>query len=403
MRLSTGMCLSGASVLPIALLPIALLLACEKQQVPPPPPLAVKAAKVLTRDVPIYVEAIGEARGNTEIEIRARVEGFLESVDFSEGTFVRKGQLLFTIDKRPFQAALAQARAKLAQAEADLARARQDVARYEPLVAKNAVSRQDYETAMALERAQQAAVEAARATVESAELDMGYTQVLAPDAGLAGKTEVYPGTLVGRGESTLLTRISKIDPIHVRFTVPERDYLYYARKNEERKSEGSPDLPLELELADGSLHPHPGSLVFVDRNVDSQTGTILLESSFSNPRGFVRPGQYARVRAAVDLKRGAVLVPQRAVQELQGTYNVAVVDGDDTVELRMVQPGERIGSLWVINAGLAAGERVVVEGMQKVRTGIKVQAEMVSAEEGGAAAPAPAAAADAGAVPAAGS
>jgi membrane fusion protein (multidrug efflux system) len=358
---------------------------CKEEAPPPPPPPDVKVAEVLTRDVPVYVEAIGQTRGNTEIEIRARVEGFLETVNFTEGTFVSRGQLLYTIDPRPFEASLSQAKANLAQAEAELARAHQDVVRFEPLVAKNAISRQEYETAVAVERAQVSAVEAAKARVESAELDLGYTRVLAPDNGLVGKTEVYPGTLVGRGQSTLLTHISKIDPIHVRFTIAERDYLYYARRREERTRIENAETPFQLVLADGTTHDQPGRLVFVDRNVDPQTGTILLEASFPNPQRIVRPGQYARVRAAVDLKKGAVLVSQRSVQELQGIYNVAVVKADDTVEIRMVTPGERVGTLWVVDSGLNSGDRVVVEGLQKVRPGAKVTPETVtieSSEEG---------------------
>jgi membrane fusion protein (multidrug efflux system) len=353
---------------------------CKEEAPPPPPPPAVKVAEVLTRDVPVYVEAIGQTRGNTEIEIRARVEGFLETVNFTEGTFVSRGQLLYTIDPRPFEASVSQAKANLAEAEANLARAHQDVVRYEPLVAKNAISRQEYETAVAVERAQVSAVEAAKARVESAELDLGYTKVLAPDNGLVGRTEVYPGTLVGRGQSTLLTHISKIDPIHVRFTIAERDYLFYARRREERTRTQNAETPFQLVLADGTTHGQPGKLVFVDRNVDPQTGTILLEASFPNPERIVRPGQYARVRAAVDLKAGAILVPQRAVQELQGIYNVAVVKPDDTVDIRMVTPGERVGTLWVIDSGLTTGERVVVEGLQKVRAGVKVTPETVSVE-----------------------
>jgi membrane fusion protein, multidrug efflux system len=355
---------------------------CKQEAPPPPPPPDVKVAEVLTRDVPVYVEAIGQTRGNTEIEIRARVEGFLESVNFEEGSFIKKGQLLYTIDPKPFEAALAQSNANLAQAEAELARAHQDVARYEPLVQKNAISRQEYETAVAIERAQQSAVEAAKATVNSSEIDLSYTKVLAPDNGLVGKTEVYPGTLVGRGQSTLLTRISKVDPIHVRFTIAERDYLEYARRSAERKTAERAEIPFQLLLADGSVHPYPGKLVFVDRNVDPQTGTILLEASFPNPERIVRPGQYARVRAAVDLKKDAVLVSQRSIQELQGIFNVAVVKPDDTVDIRMVTPGERTGNLWVIDAGLKSGERVIVEGLQKVRPGVKVTPEAVKIEEG---------------------
>lgn len=355
---------------------------CGKKEAPAPPPPEVKVATVLQQDVPVYVEAIGQTRGSTEIEVRARVEGFVESVDFKEGNPVRKGQLLYTIDPRPFEAALAQARGTLAEAEAQLARARQDVVRYEPLVAKNAISRQEYETAVAVQRAAEAAVVAAKAAAERAEIDLGYTKVTAPADGLVGKTEVYAGTLVGRGQSTLLTQISQIGTIHVRFTVPERDYLYYARRREEGRGSAArgESLPFELVLADGSVHPKPGRLVFVDRNVDPTTGTILLEAAFPNPGGIVRPGQYARVRAAIDLKRGAILVPQRAVSELQGVYNVAVVGGDDTVEMRMVKPAERIGTLWVIDSGLKAGERIVVEGLQKVRPGVKVKPEVVTIE-----------------------
>jgi membrane fusion protein (multidrug efflux system) len=364
---------------------VTALLGCAKKEAPPPQPPAVKVATVLQKDVPIYVEAIGQTRGSTEIEVRARVEGFLESVDFKEGNPVRKGQLLYTIDPRPFQSALAQSKGQLAQAEAQLARAHQDVVRYEPLVAKNAISRQEYETAVVVERAAVASVAAAKAAADGAQLDLGYTRVLAPENGLVGKTEVYPGTLVGRGQSTLLTHISQIGTIHVRFTIPERDYLNFARRREARGKTGETAAPppFELVLADGTVHPYQGQMVFVDRNVDPQTGTILMEAAFPNPAGIVRPGQYARVRAAIEVKQGAILVPQRAVQEMQGNYNVAVVNADDTVELRMVKPGERIGTLWVVDSGLKAGERVVVEGLQKVRSGVKVKAEMVTIEEGG--------------------
>jgi membrane fusion protein (multidrug efflux system) len=365
---------------------LATVAGCTKEA-PPPAPAAVKAATVLQKDVPIYVEAIGQTRGSTEIEVRARVEGFIQTVDFQEGNPVRKGQLLYRIDPSPFEAALAQAKGRLAEAEANLARARQDVVRYEPLVAKNAISREEYETAVAVERAADAAVVAAGAAAERAQIELGYTRVVAPEDGLAGRTEVYPGTLVGRGQSTLLTQISQIDTIHVRFTLPERDYLYYARRRQgQTGAEAAAQTePFELTLADGSVHPEKGRLVFVDRNVDPQTGTIMLEAAFPNPGRIVRPGQYARVRVAVDRKQGAILVPQRAVSELQGIYNVAVVGTDDTVEIRMVKAAQRIGNLWVIDSGLKAGERIVVEGLQKVRPGVKVKPEVVTIEDGSAA------------------
>ena len=340
-------------------------------------------APVLQRDVPIYVEAIGETRGSTEIEVRARVEGFLESVDYKEGSPVRKGQLLYTIDPRPFRANVAEANGVVAAAEAQLARARQDVTRYAPLVAKNAVSRQDYETAVQIEKAAEASVDAAKGSLERAQIDLSYTRVEAPAPGIAGRTEVYPGTLVGRGQSTLLTRISQIETIHVRVSVPEQDYLEYARRAEERRKAGESDpaAAFELILADGAVHPGKGRLVFVDRAVDAQTGTMLVEVAFPNPDELIRPGQYARVRVAIDERKGAILVPQRAVTELQGIYTVAVVKQDDTIDVRMVTTGARVGTLWVIDKGLNPGERIVVEGVQKVRPGVKVQPVPVTIAE----------------------
>ena len=356
------------------LLAVSLVSACKKEAPPPPPPPEVKVAQVLQRDVPIYIEAIGETRGSSEIEVRARVEGFVESVDFKEGSLVAKGQLLYRIDPRPFQASVAQAKGVVAEAEAGLARAQQDVTRYEPLVAKNAISRQDYETSVQVKRAAEAALEAAKASLERSQIDLSYTNVVSPAAGVVGKTEVYPGTLVGRGQSTLLTRISQIENIHARVNIPERDYLELARRADERRKAGGGEVerPFELVLADGSVHPEKGKLVFVDRAVDSATGTILVEIAFPNPGGLIRPGQYGRVRVAIDERKGAILVPQRAVTELQGTYSVAVVKPDDTVDLRMVTAGARVGTLWVIEQGLKPDEKIVVEGVQKVRPGMKV-------------------------------
>jgi membrane fusion protein (multidrug efflux system) len=366
----------------LALVAAVLHTACKKEAPPPPPPpTPVKAAVVLQKDVPIFLEAIGQTRGSTEIEVRARVGGYIQTVDFTEGSRVRKGQLLYTIDPRPFEATLAQARGSLAGAEADLARARQDVARYEPLAKENAIPREQLETAISVARAAEAAVQAARANVQRAEIDLGFTRVYAPEEGLIGKTEVYPGTLVGAGNN-LLTHISQIASIHVRFTLPERDYLRFARRRAAGGQE--PDTSagrLELVLADGTVHTERGRLVFVDRNVDPETATILMEASFPNPGGLVRPGQYGRVRAVVETRPGAILVPQRAVTELQGIYSVAVVGSDDTIESRMVTPGERIGGLWVIDAGLKPGERVVVEGVQKVRPGAKVKPEMITIQD----------------------
>lgn len=377
-------------------------MACGKSEPPPPPPVEVQVAQVLQRDVPIMVEEIGQTLGSSEVEVRARVEGFLDTIDYKEGTFVKKGDLLYTIDPQPLEAKLARARGELASSQADLARASQDVARYRPLVALNAIPRQQFEQAVAIENASRAAVDAMLATVRSAELDLGYTRVTSPIDGLAGKTEVKPGNLVGRGETTLLTTISTIDPIHVRFSISETDYLKYARSRGTR-SEAEEEDRFELVLGDGSVHLHRGNLVFSDRVVDATTGTLLLEAAFPNPERLVRPGQYARVRAAIDRKKGAILVPQRAVRELQATYTVAVVSADGKVSIRTVKPGERVGSLWLIESGLAAGESVVVEGLQKVKDGVTVNATVVKIEDPTLTGAAPAApAANAPAAPAAG-
>ncbi|HET7544909.1 MAG TPA: efflux RND transporter periplasmic adaptor subunit [Polyangiaceae bacterium] len=389
----------------VLIVPLFLLIGCEKadqKAAAPPPPVVVKIAEAVARDVPITVEAVGQTRGNSEIEISARVEGFLETVDFKEGTFVKKGQRLYTIDSRPFQASLAEAQAKASQSQADLVRVHQDVVRYEPLVAKNAVSVQDLETAKANEAAQKSALAAANAAVQKARLNLGYTTVLAPDDGLIGTTEVFPGTLVGRGQTTLLTRISKIDPIKVRFAVSEREYLYYARRREARgegipsssggsSGEGPAKTEFEMTLADGSVHPYKGTLTFVDRNVDNQTGTIRLEAAFPNPQGIVRPGQFARVRAVVSTKKDAVVVTQGALLEAQGISSVALVKPDNTIEMRVVTPAERIGALVVLDSGLKAGEKIVVEGLQKVRAGSKVNPELVPLEAPAKAAPSPSA------------
>ena len=413
------------SRLPRSLLAISVFafVGCDKAEqkaAAPPPPAVVKIAEAVSRDMPITVDAVGQTRGNAEIDISARVEGFLETVNFKDGTFVKKGQRLYTIDSRPFGAALAEAKAKVAQAQAEALRVHQDVVRFEPLVAKNAVSVQDLETAKANERAKQSAVAAAQAAVQKAQIDLGYTTVLAPDDGLIGVTEVFPGTLVGKGNTTLLTKMSKIDPIKVRFSVSERDYLFYAKRREARLvaaggaaaggaansaagnavGDDGPPLQFQMVLADGSTHPHPGTLSFVDRNVDDKTGTIRLEASFPNPGNIVRPGQFARVRAVVSTKKNAVLVTQGAVVEAQGINSVAVVKPDDTIEMRVVKPAERIGGLVILDAGLKAGERVVVEGIQKVRAGSKVKPTLVPLEEApattlNAATPAPAASASA--------
>lgn len=372
--------------LTVLLLVTGAAAACSKPaEKPAPPPPGVQVAEVLQRDVPVLSEFVGQTRGSEEIQVQARVEGVLETQDFVEGAAVRKGQLLFTIDPRQNQASLDQARSRLAQAQADLARVEQDVARYTPLVAENALPRQTLETAVAQANAARANVEASKAAVTTAELNVGYTRVVSPTDGIVGKAEVSVGNLVGRGQPTLLTSISKINPIHVRFSVSEREYLRLARNAVERtgrtEADGKRASEARLLLADGSEHPHPGRLAFVDRLVDPTTGTLLVELAFDNPEGIVRPGQYGRVRITMDVRRAALLVPQKAVQELQATYSVAVVGSDSKVEFRPVQVGTRVGTLWVVEQGLKPGDRVIVEGLQKVRNGMAVTPTTVTVDE----------------------
>jgi len=359
---------------------LGALVGCRKQPAThSTPPVPVIAAEVLVRDQPIYVENIGQTLGAQDVEIRARVAGFLESVKFIEGTFVTNGTLLYTIDNAPFKASLAQAQAVLAQAEATWQKAIRDTNRLGPLWEKNAISRQQYDDALAAERAAAANVQAAAAALDNAQIQLNYTEIYAPISGIVGKTEVKAGNLVGQGQTTLLTTISSVDPIHVRFSINERDYLAWRRAN-------SPDRPgrekakglFELILADGSLHPHRGDIAFADRQVDPRTGTLLLEVAFPNPERIVRPGQFGRVRFAVEVLTNAVLVPQRAVQELQANYSVFVVTPESTAEFRKLELGPRVDTFYVVKDGLQPGEKIVLDGIQKLQNGVPVAAVLTN-------------------------
>jgi membrane fusion protein (multidrug efflux system) len=367
---------------------IASSVACEQPAPPPPPPPEVYTTAVAQKDVPVYLELVGQAEGFQDVDIRARVEGFLETVNFQEGTFVKQGDLLYTIDRKPLEAIVAEGKADQATAQARLAKANNDVTRYTPLVAKQAVSKQELDNALAEQDASKSQVEAARAAVEKATLDLGYTRVTSPISGLVGTTEVKPGNLVGRGESTLLTTISQIDPILFRVGVTEADYLRVVRQVQASgKSSGGSREGIELTLADGTKYPQTGKINTIERAVDPTTGTLGMELVFANPQQILRPGQYGRVRILLDTKRGALLVPQRAVQELQSIYNVAVVEGDK-VAFRTVKVGQKVDSLWVIEEGVKAGEQIVVEGLQRVQDGMTVSAKPAPATTAGSAAPA---------------
>jgi membrane fusion protein (multidrug efflux system) len=384
-RITQGRLAARVRVAFFTALPMMLVLlgaSCGREQPPPPAaaPPAVEVAAVVQRDVPIYIESIGTTRGDTEIEVRARVEGILESVNFKEGSNVKKGDLLYTIDPREYEANLQKAKGELAQAQADLARHEQDVARFRPLADENAVPRQTLDTAVAESNAARANVQAAQAAVVAAELNLSYTKVYSPTDGIIGKTEVNEGNLVGRGQSTLLTQISKVDPIRLRVSLNERDYLALARKRREEGVDTSSPGRVEMLLADGTIHPYKGRVVFADRLVDASTGTMLVDVAFPNPDKLIRPGQYGRARVAIDVRPNALLVPQKAVSALQSVDTVSVVKPDNTIETRQVKTGERVGSLWVIESGLRPDDRVVVEGLQKIRPGITVNASLVPSE-----------------------
>jgi membrane fusion protein (multidrug efflux system) len=368
-----------------------LLTACDRskdadkaKQAAAPPPPAVVVAEVVQKTVPIYSEFVAQTDARETVEIRARVQAFLDAQHFTEGTIVKKGQLLFTLDKREYEAKLQQSKAELEIAMARLGKAETDERRLKPLAERKAVPQQDYDNAAANLLAAQANVSAARANVVATELDLSYTTIRSPIAGLIGKRLVAPGNLVGKGEATLLDTVSSIDPIRVNATISEAEYLRFFAQ---AKQPGKSAVPFELILADGSVHPHKGKLAIVDRAVDQKTGTLAFSTEFPNPDGRLRPGQFGRVRVAAEMARDAILIPKRAVQEIQGMQTVLVVGADNMVALRTIQPAETVGDLLIVREGLKPGERVIVDGIQKARPGSKVNPTTAAAGSPSAAKP----------------
>jgi membrane fusion protein, multidrug efflux system len=342
--------------------------ACTKQAPPPPPPPEVQVVTVEQRDEPIYSEWIGTLDGMVNADIRPKVEGYLLRQVYPNGAYVKQGEALFEIDPRQPQASLDQATSNLARAEAVHAKTQRDVQIYTPLAAERAISQQELDDARSREREASAAVDADRAAVEQARLNRAWTQVTSPIAGVAGISKAQVGDLVN--SSTLMTTVSQVDPIKVNVNISEQEYLRYAQYiNKGLTGAARESGKLELVLDDGSVFPNKGSVLSVDRQVDVRTGTMLVHGSFPNPGNILRPGQYARVRVALQTVKGALLVPQRAVNELQGSYQVGVVGADGKADVRVVQPGERVGSLWIINKGLEPGDKVIVEGLSRVRSG----------------------------------
>jgi RND family efflux transporter MFP subunit len=344
---------------------------------PPPPPAAVVVTPVVQRDVPVSQEWIGTTAGNVNAEIRPQVDGYLLRRVYAEGSFVNRGDLMFEIDARQVQAQLQQAQADLAQAQAQFSKAQQDVNRFRPLAAQKAISQQELDNALSAGAAAKAVVDAKQAAVHQARLNLGWARVTAPIAGIAGSSQAQVGNLVS--PSTVLAVVSQCDPIRVVYPLSEQEYLgLQARLGKDPAAHGD---NLDLILADGSVFPRKGHVLFSDRQVDTKTGTISTVAVFPNPGNVLRPGQYAKVRAVTEVKKAAILVPQRAVNELQGGFQVAVVGSDNKAELRPVTPGVRVGTLWEIDSGLRPGDRVVVEGFSRVKPGATVRPQEAPAEE----------------------
>ncbi len=344
----------------------------EKKAAAPPPPPEVEVAEVIQKDVPVYSEWVASLDGMVNATILAQVQGYLVKQNYKEGDFVKKGALLFEIDPRPFLAAVDEARAGMAKQQAVLQTSQANLKRILPLAAANAVSQRDKDNAIGSVQSAEAQVLAAQAQVRKAELDLGFTKIASPIDGIAGAAKVQMGDLVGTPQARELTTVSTVNPIKAYVPISEREYMQAVEKPKQDAKADAEKTTFELILADGSRWPHKGTFAFADRQVETQTGTIRVAILFSNPENLLRPGQFAKVRALMKTEKGAILVPQRAVGELQGSYQVAVVDADNTVRIRGVTVGERIGNLWVIREGLKAGDRVVAEGTQKVGNGVKV-------------------------------
>ena len=327
----------------------------------------VEVATVVQKDVPIYNEWVGALDGSINAVIRPQVTGYLISQNYREGEQVKKGRVLFEIDPRSFQAALNQAKAQLSQQKARHDTAKANLARIRPLAEKNAVSQKDLDDAVGTELSARASVEAAQAAVDDAQLNLSFTKIVSPVEGIAGIAKTQLGNLVSPNMQEELTSVSTVDPIKVYINISEQEYLETVASGNQ-----ADQMPLQLILANGSVYPHEGRFALVDRQVDPTTGTLKVGALFPNKESLLRPGQYGRIRAMMQVKKGALLIPQRAITEMQGKYLVAVVGTDNKVDVRPVQVAERIGSDWLIEKGLQPGEQVVAEGTQKVRPGMTV-------------------------------
>jgi membrane fusion protein, multidrug efflux system len=355
-------------LLAVLMVALAICAGCTSNaEKPAPPPPGVTVTPVIQKDVPIHQEWVGTMAGNTDADIRPKVEGFLLARVYTEGSYVEKGQPLFQLDQRQAQAAVEQAQGTLERTRAALSQAQIDVRRYTPLVAQKAVSQAELDKALSSEKAAKAELQADQAALDNAKLNLGWTTVTSPISGIAGVAKVGIGDLMT--PVTVMTTVSSVDPIYVDVNIAEQDYLRFRR---EKPSEARGSQNLELILGDGTIFPRRGRTLFLNREVDSRTGTIQVRGEFPNPGNVLRPGQYARVRAVTELRKGALLIPQQSVSELQGVYQVGVVAPDNKATIKIVKLGPQTGDMWVVESGLQAGENVVVDGLQRIKSGMTV-------------------------------
>ncbi len=383
MQIQSEHCRGAVLLAALAALSI-MLAACTEPTPPAPPPLEISVVEAIRQDADITLDLVGQTRGSVDIPIRARVQGFLESLDFEEGRPVTKGQLLYTIDPAPFRSKVVEAEGRVAEARTMLANSKADLERIRPLAEMNAVSQQDLDGAEARYEAAIGNLQAASAQLEQAEIELSYTRILSPIAGVIGISKAEVGEFVGAApNAVVLNYVSRNDPIRVRFSINERDYLRLARLFVERREElgenaaGDRKQGLELILADGTVHPYKGEIIATDAAINPTTGTFTMEADFANPDGVVLAGQFARVRGVMERRENAILIPLRAISELQGIFRVFVVGEDGTVELRVVDLGPLVGNLRIVDSGLEAGERVAVEGLLRLRNGATVIPKVV--------------------------
>lgn len=372
--------LSAALVLGTLAVGSVLLAACGDSSAPPPaPPIEIQVSNVQKRDLPLSREFVGRTVGSIDAAVRARVEGTLIGMYFEEGKEVKEGQLLYEIDPAPFIAALSGAQASLAEAETRLAQAIADYKRIKPLAAIDAVSQRELDLAIANQGVGEGAVEAAKAGVEAAKIQLGYTKIQSPASGTIGFSKAKVGEFVGRPpNATILNTVSQLDPIDVQFSLSEKEYLYFARLSSGKGGQAPEKRQLQLILADGSVNPGFGQVVKVDRGIDAQSGAIQVEAAFPNPDKILRPGLFAKIRTVAEVVPNAILVPRKAIKEVQGRYFVFVVDSAGVVEQRSVEVGPVSGDMQVIESGLSGDEQIAVDGIQRLKSGVTVKPKIAN-------------------------